>query len=104
MLGCGPVPGVGEQNKSVSKVAIVCGAGGELMAEAVRARADVFLTGELRFHDYLAARAQGLALVLPGHHATERPGVEDLAQRLQSKWPDLEVWASRSEADPVFHV
>jgi dinuclear metal center YbgI/SA1388 family protein len=103
-LHCGPVQAVGEPDKSVRKVAIVCGAGGELMGEAVRARADVFLTGEMRFHDYLAARAQGLALVLPGHHATERHGVEDLAQRLQAKWPDLEVWASRNEVDPVFHV
>jgi putative NIF3 family GTP cyclohydrolase 1 type 2 len=67
----------------------------------VRARADVLLTGEARFHDYLAARAQGLALVLPGHYATERCGVEDLAERLRGQWPEVEVWASTAEADPA---
>ena len=68
---------------------------------AVRARADVLLTGELRFHDYLAAQASGLALVLPGHYATERFGVEELARQLQGRWPELEVWASKRERDPV---
>ena len=44
--------------------------------DAVGAKADVFLTGELRFHDFLAAQAHGLSLVLPGHYATERFGIE----------------------------
>ena len=72
-------------------------------AEAVAAGSGsiVLLTGEARFHDYLAARAQGVALVLPGHYATERCGVEELAVRLQEQWPDLRVWASRCESDPV---
>jgi putative NIF3 family GTP cyclohydrolase 1 type 2 len=74
------------------------------MADAVRARADVFLTGEMRFHDYLAAQAQGLSLLLPGHFATERPGVEELAVHLQQQWPALQVWASRREQDPVQSV
>jgi dinuclear metal center YbgI/SA1388 family protein len=92
---------VGDPQKSVETVAIVCGAGGELLADALRARADVFLTGELRFHDYLAAEANGLALLLPGHYATERVGVVELAARLQKHWPQLQVWASRRERDPV---
>jgi putative NIF3 family GTP cyclohydrolase 1 type 2 len=58
----------------------------------------------MRYHDYLAARARGLALVLPGHHATERCGVEDLAERLRGQWPEVEVWASEQERDPVFWV
>jgi putative NIF3 family GTP cyclohydrolase 1 type 2 len=80
---------------------VACGAGGELLHDAVRAQADVLLTGEARFHDYLAARAAGLALVLPGHYATERCGVEELAELLRGRWPEVEVWASAREADPV---
>jgi dinuclear metal center YbgI/SA1388 family protein len=91
---------VGDPGRAVERVAIVCGAGGEMLSDAVRAQADVLLTGELRFHDYLAAQAQGLALVLPGHYATERCGVEELAERLRQQWPDLDVSASRRERDP----
>jgi dinuclear metal center YbgI/SA1388 family protein len=101
-LRCGPVGVVGEPGRQVRRVAIVCGAGGDLLGDAVRARADVFLTGEARFHDYLAAQAQGLALLLPGHHATERCGVEDLAGRLRGQWDGVEVWASERESDPVW--
>lgn len=100
-LRSGPVQVVGDPGRQVRKVAIVCGAGGEMMNDAIRARADVFVTGEMRFHDYLSARARELALLLPGHHATERFGMEELAERLKAKWPDLEVWPGRRETDPV---
>ncbi len=103
-LKCGPVQVVGDRAGAVKRVAIACGAAGEMLTDAVRARVDVFLTGEARFHDYLAAKAQGLALLLPGHHATERCGVEDLAERLRAQWPEVEVWASEREADPVTWV
>jgi dinuclear metal center YbgI/SA1388 family protein len=100
-LNAGPVPTVGDPGRSVQVVAIACGAGGEFLSDAGRARADVLLTGEARFHDYLAAQAQGMALLLPGHYATERCGVEELATLLQTLWPHLRVWASRRERDPV---
>jgi dinuclear metal center YbgI/SA1388 family protein len=100
-LNAGWVHTVGLGDTAVERVAIACGAGGEFLADAVRARADALLTGEIRFHDFLAARAQDLALVLPGHYATERPGIEDLAGRLQRQWPELYVWASRRECDPI---
>jgi dinuclear metal center YbgI/SA1388 family protein len=92
---------VGDAARSVESVAIVCGAGGDYVTDAARVQADVLLTGEARFHDCLAALALGLALILPGHYATERLGVEDLAQRLARQFADLEVWCSRREADPV---
>jgi dinuclear metal center YbgI/SA1388 family protein len=100
-LGAALVQTVGDTAAAVERVAIVCGAGGEFLHDAVRARADVLLTGEMRFHDYLAAQAHHLALVLPGHFATERCGVEELAARLAAQWKDVEVWASRREFDPV---
>jgi dinuclear metal center YbgI/SA1388 family protein len=91
---------VGATTQKVERVAVVCGAGGQLLHDVTRARADVFVTGELRFHDYLEAQNHGLALCLPGHYATERFGVEELAGRLQEDWPELKVWASRKECDP----
>jgi dinuclear metal center YbgI/SA1388 family protein len=100
-LGAALVQVVGDPSRSVERLAVACGAGGEFLTDAVRVRADALLTGEMRFHDYLAAQAQGLSLVLAGHFATERPGVEELAARLQQQWPELQVWASRREQDPV---
>jgi dinuclear metal center YbgI/SA1388 family protein len=103
-LGTGGVQTVGNCAAPVQRIALVCGAGGEFLSDAARARADVFLTGEMRFHDYLSAQAQGVALVLPGHYATERFGIEELAGKLAQQFPDTEVWASRRESDPVTFV
>lgn len=103
-LRAGPVQTIGDPQQPVQRIAIVCGAGGEMLSDAVRARADVLLTGEMRFHDYLQARAQGLALILPGHYATERCGIEELAERLRGRFPQLHVWASANETDPVHWV
>ena len=100
----GLVQMVGDPARPVQRVAIACGAGGEFLSDAVRIRADVLLTGEMRFHDYLTAEAEGLSVLLPGHYASERPGVEVLAERLQQQWPDVTVWASRCERDPVTWV
>ena len=104
VLKAGGVQLVGDPARVVERIALVCGAGGGFLKDALRARADVLLTGELRFHDYLAARAQDLALLLPGHYASERFGVEELADRLQEQWPELTVWASRKEQDPVHWI
>ncbi len=95
---------VGSMDRPIRRVAIACGAAGEFLKDATRMKADAFLTGEMRFHDYLSAEAQGIALILPGHYATERPAVEELADRLAVSFPNLAVWASRREADPVAWV
>lgn len=101
-LGAGQIQVVGDAANPVSRVAVVCGSGGDFVRDAAGAKADVLLTGEARFHDQLAAQAQGLGLVLPGHYATERPGVEELAALLAREFPALTVWASRREMEPAW--
>ena len=93
---------VGAPDRTIDRVAVVCGAGDDFVGDAARAGADVLLTGEARFHRAHEAESLGLALVVAGHHATERPGVVDLAERLAGSFPSLVVWASRREADPLW--
>lgn len=92
---------VGDSTRTVHTVAIACGAAGDFLKDARTVKADVFITGEMRFHDYLAAQAQQIALLLPGHYASERPAMEQLARRLNQAFSDVHVWASRRESDPV---
>lgn len=89
---------VGDPGRPVARVALACGAAGEFLADATRAGADAFLTGEMRFHDCAAA---SIGVILPGHYATERPGVEDLAATLAGAFPGAAAWASRREHDPL---
>lgn len=95
------VPFVGDPTRPVERIGICCGAGDDFLPDAIAAGADVLLTGEARFHRALEAEAAGIGLVLPGHHATERPGVEWLAENLRSAFPGVMVCASHSELDPL---
>lgn len=90
----------GDPSRAVRRVAIACGAGDDFLADAAR-RADVLLTGEARYHRAIEAEARGVGLILAGHHATERPGVEMLAARLAGAFPGLSVRPSRVERDPL---
>ncbi len=99
-LGARCVQIVGDANRPVRRLAIACGAAGEFLTDAIRAKADAFLVGEVRFHEALAAEAANVGLIVPGHYATERPAVEELAERLAREFPAATVWASRRERDP----
>jgi dinuclear metal center YbgI/SA1388 family protein len=92
---------VGDPATRVNKVAIACGSGAELMADAIRQGCDCFLTGEARFHAALAAEAARVSMILAGHYATERFGVEHLAETLALAFAEAHVWASRQERDPL---
>jgi len=95
---------IGDASKPLKRVAIACGAAGEFLSDAIRANADVFVTGEMRFHHALAAEAAGVAVILTGHYASERPAVEDLAAMLSAKFPNTEVWVSQAERDPIANI
>lgn len=91
----------GEPDRRVEQVAVACGGADDFVGDAAKAGADVFVTGEARFHRALEAEARGIGLIVAGHHATERPAVEMLADRIGRAFPGLVVWASRQERDPL---
>ena len=103
-LSAASVQVVGDLSKTVGRAAVACGAAGEYLVDSIRSNADVFLTGEMRFHDALTARDAGVSVILPGHYATERPGVEELAAKLAAEWAGVTAWASRAERDPLAGV
>jgi dinuclear metal center YbgI/SA1388 family protein len=92
---------VGDPERPVQRVAVACGAGDDFLKDADQAGADVLFTGEARFHRALEAEARGLGLVIAGHYATERLGIEELAGRLALAFGGLTVWPSQTETDPL---
>jgi putative NIF3 family GTP cyclohydrolase 1 type 2 len=92
---------VGDPSRRIEKLGIACGAAGEFLRDASRAGCDAFLTGETRFHSSLEARDLNIAIILPGHYATERPAMEELARRLALQFPGILTTASEKECDPV---
>ncbi|MEX0820331.1 MAG: Nif3-like dinuclear metal center hexameric protein [Pirellulaceae bacterium] len=95
---------VGDSTRSIERVAVACGSAGSFLGAARRRGCDLLVTGETTFHTCLEAEAMNVALLLPGHFASERFAVELLADVLAKQFADVEIWASRDEADPLHWV
>lgn len=80
----GPVRCYGEHDRSVQRVAVLGGAGGDFAPQALAAGADVYITGEIAHHKAWDAYQSGLCILEAGHAATELPAIEMLAEGLQN--------------------
>lgn len=66
----------GDREELIERVAVVPGSGGGFLAAA--GNVDVIVTGDIGHHTARQALDRGVAVVDPGHAATERPGVASL--------------------------
>lgn len=73
------------EGERVNKVAVVPGSGGELVGDAVALGCGLFVTGEMKHHEVLAALDMNCGVVLAGHTETERGYLPVLAERLGEK-------------------
>lgn len=74
----------------VRRIAVCGGSGGDFI-ESMAKVADVFVTGEVKHHEWLAANALGLTVIEAGHYATEVPVVDTLCSWLTERFPALTV-------------
>lgn len=98
----------GDPGRRVSRVALCGGSGMALLHRALKAGADVYVTGDVRHHDALNALARGIAVVDAGHHATEKAIVPAMAAYLTRKAAAAEkhltVLASGVNTDPLLFL
>lgn len=77
---------IGEAAKQVDKIAWCTGAAHSMLADAIEAGAQAFITGEISEPAVHLARESGVGLISAGHHATERYGVKALGQAITGKF------------------
>ena len=90
MLLGGVVRMYGEPERVIEKVAVLGGAGEDFIPDAVRAGADVYITGEVGYHKALSAVDEGMCVLEAGHAATENPAILMLAGALQNAANDVQ--------------
>jgi dinuclear metal center YbgI/SA1388 family protein len=92
---------VGGEEQRMETVAVACGSAGQFLTAAQAAGCEALVVGETSFHTCVEAEANRVALLMPGHYASERFGVERLADVLADQFRQIDVWPSRQETDPV---
>lgn len=81
--------------KPVRRVAVGGGSCGSMVADALAAGCDTFVTADVKYDQYLQAKAQGLTLMDAGHFATENVVCAPLAHWLAGRFPGVEAALSQ---------
>lgn len=81
---------IGDPDREIQTVASCAGAGGDFVRLAREAGAELFITGEVKYHEALPVLDGDMALAVFGHYATEQPAMNRLIQRLQNLIYDLQ--------------
>ena len=79
-------------HENITRVALVTGSGASLINDI---KADIFLTGDIKYHDAMLAKMQNLSLIDIGHYESEYFFSQILAKELKHK--ELSVIISSSK-------
>jgi putative NIF3 family GTP cyclohydrolase 1 type 2 len=93
---------IGENNKkSIRKVAVCSGAGGNNYQIVKNLGCDAYITADVKHDQFIGAENIGLTLIDAGHFYTENIGIFHLQKLLKKAFPDIEIRVAESNKDVV---
>ncbi len=92
----------GLMQKKCKKIAICGGAGSFLISAAKASGADVFITSDVKYHEFFDADNQ-ILLVDMGHFESEQFTIDLLFDLLSNKFPNFAVLKTGVNTNPVHH-
>ena len=97
--------GVINPKKTVERVAIVGGAGGDDIIFSAEEGFDALITGEIKHHEAVAAKELSLCVVAAGHFETESPAMAALSKAVQKKiGKSAECLVSKTSVSPYEYI
>lgn len=102
-MECGIIKHSDFLNKKVKKVAVLAGSGAFAIKNAVLAGADVFLTADLKYHDFYQSENQ-IILADIGHFESERYIKNYIVDYLTKKITNFAVILSEVNTNPVKYL
>ena len=100
VLGCESIAHSAPIARKIETVAVCGGAGVSFLKEARAQKADVFVTGDCKYHDFPVHDAN-IMLVDVGHYASEKHAAELLAGLIRNEKPIFAVSISGAQQNPV---
>jgi len=92
--------GIGFKPESIVKRVAICSGSGAFLIEEVSKRADIFITGDIKYHDALKAIDVGITVLDMGHFGTEKLFYLEIYDILKAKFPELDLIISETEDSP----
>ncbi len=89
--------------KTVRTVALCGGSGAFLLSKAIGQGADVFLTGEIKYHDYFG-HEEDLLMVEIGHYESEQYTMEIFYSIIKEACPALPVKQTMAATNPINYL
>ena len=90
----------GLTNKKIKIVALCGGSGSFLLNAAINAKADIFITGDVKYHSFFEAQ-NNILLVDAGHFETEQFTSEVLYEIVSKKFTNFALRISKKQINPV---
>ena len=87
----------------IQKVALCGGSGAFLAPQAVASGADLFLTGEIKYHDYFSYEDRILMTEI-GHYESEQYTKEIFYSIIREMFPGLDVQVTRVNTNPIKYL
>lgn len=91
---------IGPQKRLVRTAAVCAGSCSKLIFDVINADCDLYLTGELKHHQALAASEAGLTCICLSHSVSERFALKKLVKQLQKQLVGITIRQSTKDADP----
>ncbi len=88
------------RGKTIRIVALCGGSGSFLIDKAIRAKADIFITADLKYHDFFLANGEILITDI-GHYESEQYTVELFQEILLKKYPTFAVLKTAVNTNPI---
>ncbi len=82
----------GDLGDIVETAAVMPGSGGGYIRDALRAGADVMITGDIDHHEGIDAVAQGMAIIDAGHYGIEKLFISYMEEFFKRELPALTVY------------
>jgi dinuclear metal center YbgI/SA1388 family protein len=86
--------------KKVSRVALCGGAGSFLISKVLGAKADAYVTADMKYHEFFDANGRMLIADI-GHYESEQFTIDLLAEHLVQKFPTFAVLKTEVKTNPV---
>ncbi|WP_431164463.1 Nif3-like dinuclear metal center hexameric protein [Tenacibaculum halocynthiae] len=90
-------------NKSIKKVAVLGGSGSFAINNAIRAKADAYISSDFKYHEFFKAEKK-ILLADVGHYESEQFTKNILVDYLSKKFSTFAIILSEESTNPIYYI